>query len=204
MEERFYPQIEWNDNASLEEKIHAVYNILNSISREMYAGRVPQNKEFLEEELSKTKEELEVPLSISFVTMAEAGIIDEVTAAEHTEMFLPWNSNTFYRIGDIRTFAVEAPSETMTGETILVSQLYKCLQDHAAQEGWEPNITPSLWKNLSVAENGIQEWSQPVSSSDAYMTGDEVMYNEKHYKSLIDNNVWSPEAYPQGWELITE
>ena len=28
------------------------------------------------------------------------------------------------------------------------------------------------------------------------------MYNGVHYKSTIDNNVWSPEAYPQGWEVV--
>lgn len=203
MNDLFYPQVEWNDKASLEEKVHALYNILNSVSKEMYAGRVPQNKETLENNINQIKNELEVPLSISFVTMAESGIIDEVTAAEHTEMFLPWNSNTFYHIGDIRTFDIETPSY-MDGEVIYETQLYKCLQDHAAQMGWEPNITPSLWKNLSIAENGIQEWSQPVSASDAYMAGDEVMYNKVHYRSLIDNNVWSPDAYPQGWEIITE
>ena len=32
----------------------------------------------------------------------------------------------------------------------------------------------------------------------------EVHYKGKVYESLIDNNVWSPEAYPQGWKLIEE
>ena len=27
--------------------------------------------------------------------------------------------------------------------------------------------------------------------------------NGKLYKSLIDGNVWSPDAYPQGWEEVT-
>ena len=31
-----------------------------------------------------------------------------------------------------------------------------------------------------------------------------VDYNGMLYKSLIDGNVWSPEAYPQGWEVYTE
>ena len=34
------------------------------------------------------------------------------------------------------------------------------------------------------------------------MTGDEVMYEGVHCRSLIDNNVWSPADYPQGWEVV--
>jgi len=32
-----------------------------------------------------------------------------------------------------------------------------------------------------------------------YNTGDRVMFEDKIYRSLIDNNVWSPADYPQGW-----
>lgn len=34
------------------------------------------------------------------------------------------------------------------------------------------------------------------------MTGDKVTYNGKVYMSLIDNNVWSPDAYPAGWQEV--
>ena len=34
------------------------------------------------------------------------------------------------------------------------------------------------------------------------MTGDKVKFNGKTYESLIDNNIWSPEAYPAGWKEI--
>lgn len=200
MENRFYPQVKWDDNASLEEKVHALYNIINTISREMYVGRVPQDRLDLDRNIKQTKQDLEVPISISFVTMAESGNIDEVTAAEHTEMFLPWEVDTAYKIGDMRSFEVETVSPD--GLTGMASALFKCLQGHVSQKGWEPDVASSLWKNLSFAENGVPEWSQPISASDAYNTGDEVMYNGVHYKSLIDNNVWAPDVYPQGWEII--
>ena len=32
------------------------------------------------------------------------------------------------------------------------------------------------------------------------MADDKVTHNEKHYISLLDNNVWEPEVY--GWEEI--
>lgn len=48
------------------------------------------------------------------------------------------------------------------------------------------------------------EYVQPTGSHDAYNTGDRVTYNGKAYESLIDNNVWPPDAYPQGWKEVSE
>lgn len=36
-----------------------------------------------------------------------------------------------------------------------------------------------------------------------YNTGDCCVHNEKVYRSLIDNNTWSPSDYAQGWEEVT-
>lgn len=81
-------------------------------------------------------------------------------------------------------------------------QLYQVLQDHTSAEEWTPDTATSLYKAIGVSEEGIPEWVQPLGASDAYNTGDIVIYNGKKYKSLIDGNVWSPDAYPQGWEEI--
>ena len=82
-------------------------------------------------------------------------------------------------------------------------KLYRCNQAHTTQADWTPDITPALWTD--VAEPGtIPVWRQPTGAQDAYNTGDKVWYPEEHtniYESLIDANVWSPEAYPQGWSL---
>lgn len=46
----------------------------------------------------------------------------------------------------------------------------------------------------------VAEWKQPTGAHDAYMRGDKMVYTDgKVYKSLIDNNVWSPDVYPNGW-----
>lgn len=45
-------------------------------------------------------------------------------------------------------------------------------------------------------------WVQPTGAHDAYNTGDIVNYNGTLYKSVIDGNVWAPDAYPQGWEVV--
>jgi len=70
---------------------------------------------------------------------------------------------------------------------------------------WEPGTVNAPWISDSEAqqEPTIAEWTQP-DSNNPYMTGDRVLYNGDIYESLIDNNTWSPEAYPAGWQLITE
>lgn len=36
------------------------------------------------------------------------------------------------------------------------------------------------------------------------MKGDKVRYEGKIYESLIDNNVWKPTDYPQGWKEVEQ
>ena len=78
-------------------------------------------------------------------------------------------------------------------------KLYKVLQGHQSQSDWKPDKSPSLYAPLLTDPSGaVLPWVQPESTN-PYMKGDRVKYNGKTYESLIDNNVWSPEAYPAGW-----
>ena len=83
------------------------------------------------------------------------------------------------------------------------AQLYTVLQDHTSSEEWKPDASASLYKAIGVTEAGHPVWVQPLGASDAYNTGDIVSYNDVLYKSLIDGNVWAPDAYPAGWEVVT-
>ena len=80
--------------------------------------------------------------------------------------------------------------------------LYKCLQAHTAQAAWTPTAAVSLWAKVLIPdENVIPEWEQP-DSTNAYMVGDKVTFEGHIYESAINNNIWSPSAYPAGWVLI--
>ena len=71
-----------------------------------------------------------------------------------------------------------------------------------------------LWAAIRELQNGgtsdetenetVAEWKQPTGAHDAYKSGDKVIYGGKVYMSLIDSNVWSPDVYPNGWELVEE
>ena len=109
-------------------------------------------------------------------------------------MFPKWQTGKEYAVGD---------------RVLYLGTLYKVLQAHTSQAGWEPDITPSLFaKNLIVKDEegeqvDIPEWVQP-DSTNPYMIGDKVIFGGKVYQSVIDNNVWSPTDYPQGWEEVNE
>lgn len=45
------------------------------------------------------------------------------------------------------------------------------------------------------------EYIQPTGSHDAYNTGDKVTYKDKHYTCKMDGCVWSPDDYPDAWEV---
>ena len=82
--------------------------------------------------------------------------------------------------------------------------VYKVLQAHVSQAGWNPGDTPSLFAKVLIPdEDVIPEWEQP-DSTNAYMKGDKVTYKGVVYESIIDNNVWSPEAYPAGWQVVEQ
>lgn len=85
-------------------------------------------------------------------------------------------------------------------------KLYRCEQSHTAQEDWTPDATPALWTDVALPHT-IPVWRQPTGAQDAYNAGDRVWYPDENttiYMSTIDNNVWSPVDYPQGWEIVEE
>ena len=81
-------------------------------------------------------------------------------------------------------------------------KFYKVLQEHTSQEEWKPDTASSLYVEISDPNVEYPEWKQPSHAEDAYNISDKVTYNGKKYKSLINANTWSPEAYPAGWEEI--
>lgn len=108
-----------------------------------------------------------------------------------SSVFPAYETGKTYKIKDIFSYG-----ENSVGD----AQLYQVLQDHTSAKEWKPDDAPSLYKKIGVAEDGTPEWVQPLGASDAYNTGDIVMYQGKKYKSTMDGNVWPPDVYPQGWD----
>ena len=65
--------------------------------------------------------------------------------------------------------------------------------------------TESLFYEIKIASDGIIIWQQPRGEFDAPDKGDLRWYPDENgfiYESLIDDNAFSPEAYPAGWKQL--
>lgn len=126
--------------------------------------------------------------AIIFVSLAEKGDIDEVTTTEHANLFEAWVTDKDYAVGKI----VVRPN----------GNLYKCVQAHRSQAGWEPENTPALWNKIGDPTEEYPEWSQPLGAHDAYPLGAKVSHNGKKWVSDVASNVWEPGVY--GWTEVAE
>ena len=124
---------------------------------------------------------------IAFVVLAEAGQIDDVTAAEHLDLFEEWAYPVKYKTGQLRQYN---------------GKLYRSLQDHTSQADWTPDAAVSLWVPTSDPAEEFPDWSQPVGAHDAYALGDQVTHGGKRWTSDTDGNVWEPGVY--GWTEYVE
>ena len=121
-----------------------------------------------------------------------AASLDDEKALEVATIYDQWVVGKAYTVGEFVVYG-----ENGVGDP----QLYKVAQAHTSQADWTPNAAPSLFVAIGLNASGYPVWSQPTGAHDAYNTGDIVDYNGTLYKSLIDGNVYSPEAYPSGWEV---
>ncbi len=112
-------------------------------------------------------------------------------AAECAELFPAWDGNTKkYKSGERVRYA---------------GTVYKVLQDHTSQSEWNPEHAASLFTRALVFNSDVIPVWEQTGSENAYMAGDRVHYPEEDgpvYESVIDNNVWSPVDYPEGWEEV--
>ncbi len=123
----------------------------------------------------------------ALIEKAAISLSDE-DALGGVELFPAWAAGTAY-----------APDERVR----CGGKLYKCVQAHTSQAGWEPPNVPALW--TEVAPPGeIPVWRQPSGAQDAYQKGDKVHYPDKDgpvYMSITDNNTWLPDVF--GWEALS-
>ena len=81
--------------------------------------------------------------------------------------------------------------------------LFKAAVDLWDTEANNPENAPNLWEEIQY-HNGIRIIPEVITVTTAFAK-DELGYwkaDEKVYKSLLDANVYTPAAYPQGWEEI--
>lgn len=121
-----------------------------------------------------------------------AQTLTDEKAMEIATVYPPYVVGKSYEVGEMFTYGVNNVGDP---------QLYRVAQAHVSQADWTPDATPALYTPIGLNEKGYPVWSKPTGSHDAYNIGDIVDYNGTLYKSTINGNVYSPDAYPQGWEV---
>lgn len=116
------------------------------------------------------------------------GHLDDSQALENAELFPLWSGDSVEYNPDFRVR--------------YEGQLYKCIgsTSHISQPSWNPVDATSLWVRVDDPSIEWPEWVQPLGSEDAYAYGAKVSYDNKHWISTAENNVWVPGTY--GWDEV--
>ena len=84
-------------------------------------------------------------------------------------------------------------------------QVYKLWQAHDAtnQPDWTPDKAVSLWDICHTTDpTKAKPYVAPQGTRGMYQIDDVCTEGGKLYRSTMENNVWEPSAYPQGWKTI--
>lgn len=84
-------------------------------------------------------------------------------------------------------------------------QVYTILQPHtpANNPGCRPADLPAIYSiKHTTSPAKAKSYMAPNGTSGMYMANDCTVEAGGVYRSLIDNNVWSPSGYAAGWEYL--
>ena len=119
------------------------------------------------------------------------------------EWVAPTGSHDAYNTGDQVLFEGQTYESVIDGNTFsptdypdgwtLVSEEVTPDPEVPAEPEPEPEVP---------AEETVPEFVQPTGAHDSYSIGDRVTFEGTVYESAIDNNSYSPSAYPAGWKAV--
>lgn len=76
----------------------------------------------------------------------------------------------------------------------------------AAADLWDtaennPDNAPALWENIEY-KDGHRFIPEIITVTTAFAKDECGWWEENLYKSLLDGNVYNPDEYPAGWEIV--
>ena len=110
--------------------------------------------------------------------------VDDNTALRMAEFYPEWASDTDYAVG----FKVQYHS-----------RLFRCLQAHTSQEGWEPENVPALWEEICETHDGTKYDPIPYEGSMALASG--LYYSQDGVVYLCSRDTVNP-VYNPPRELV--
>ena len=130
---------------------------------------VRQNQPMTESEVSR----LIIAKQINTLT------VDDNTALRMTEFYPEWASDTDYAVG----FKVQRSGK-----------LWRCVQAHASQTGWEPENAASLWEQINETHAGTLDDPIPYDGNMALEAG--KYYIQDYVIYLCNRDTGNPVSNP--------
>ena len=97
--------------------------------------------------------------------------LDDETALTGVELFPIWTIDRVYAVGD---------------KVQRNGKLWRCIQAHTSQTGWEPENAASLWTEICESHAGTPEDPIPYNGNMALESGKYYSQNSKIYRCTRD------------------
>ena len=97
--------------------------------------------------------------------------LDDETALTGVELFPMWTIDRVYAVGD---------------KVQRNGKLWRCIQAHTSQTGWEPENAASLWTEICESHAGTPEDPIPYNGNMALESGKYYSQNSKIYRCTRD------------------
>ena len=65
----------------------------------------------------------------------------------------------------------------------------------------DPEHAPTLWEDIGY-KAGYRIIPATITAGTAFAKDELGWWNDELYRSKLDANVWTPEQYPAGWEMV--
>lgn len=185
------------EGSILEDKDNYVIEISDDTPLENIYWSYYQNGDVIFDEELKFKEQTEEEIKVEtekqqmafneLLKVNTLNMMDDTQAFSFRYLFNEWQADHKYVKGDRFVYS---------------GDFYKVNQDHTSSSVWLLTNSPSLYTKISDPNEEYPEWVKPTHAENAYSKGAKVTYNGNKYISLIDANVWGPDEYPAGWQLV--
>lgn len=71
------------------------------------------------------------------------------------------------------------------------------------REDSDPDHAPTLWEDI-LYRDGYRMIPDVITVVTAFANGEKGWWGNKLYESKMDNNVFTPDQYPDGWKEVTD
>lgn len=132
-----------------------------------------------------------------------------LTVEEVTRMLLEQQINTL-SVDDATASRMVDYYPTLTGGGSLIpagtkinwgGQLKRAAVDLWDTTGNDPGSAPNLWEDVNY-RSGYRVIPEVITATLAFAEGECGWWGDHLYRSTMDGNVYRPDTYPDGWEVI--